>query len=93
MFTTEVYQQTRTVSATSELLVWQSLKVFPWLEEVVVFLSLEGMSCLSELALDSDISSFVVSHVNNIPEGISITIFQLKEGDCRLGLQTSTPCV
>ena len=74
-FSTEVYQQARTVSTTSELLVLQSQKVFPGVEEVVVFLSLEGMSCLAEPALDSDINSFVVSHVKNTPEGIGVLPF------------------
>lgn len=72
-----MYQQTRTVLTTSELLVLQSQKVFPGMEEVVVFLSLEGMSCLAEPALDSDINSFVVSHVKNATEGIRALPFSI----------------
>jgi len=75
MFSSEVCQQTRTVSTTSELLALQSQKVFPRMEEVVVFLSLEGMSCLAEPALDSDINSFVVSHVKNTTGGIKALPF------------------
>lgn len=79
---------------TSELLVLQSQKVFPGVEEVVVFFSLEGMSCLAELALGSGINSSAVSHMKITPERITVfTIFQLKGGNCSLELQTSTPCV
>lgn len=45
------------------------------MEEVVVFLPLEEMSCLAEPVLDSDINSFVVSHVKNTPETISVESF------------------
>lgn len=49
-FFTWVYQQSRTVPATSALMILSSQKVFPGMEEAVVFLSLEGMSCPSEPA-------------------------------------------
>lgn len=79
---------------TSELLVLQSQKVFPGVEEVVVFFSLEGMSCLAELALGSGIYSSAVNHMKITPERIIVfTIFQLKGGNCRLELQPSRPCV
>lgn len=79
---------------TFELLVLQSQKVFPGIEEVVVFFPLEGMSCSSEPALGSGINSSVVSHMKITPERIIVlTIFQMKGGNCRLELQASMPCV
>lgn len=56
----------------SELLVLQSQKVFPGVEEVVVFFSLEGMSCLADPALGSDINSSAVSHMKITPEGTTV---------------------
>lgn len=70
MFSTGVYQQTRTVSTTSELLLSLSQKVFPGMGEAVVFPSLEGMSGPAAPALGSDINSSVVSHVKKAAEGI-----------------------
>lgn len=71
---------------TSELLVLQSQKVFPGMEEVVVFLFLEEMSCLTEPVLDSGINSFVVSHVKNTPETISVESFSSwRKGTAYLG--------
>lgn len=75
---------------TSELLVLQSQKVFPGMEEVVVFLPLEEMSCLAEPVLDSDINSFVVSHVKNTPETISVESFSSwRKGTADLGCKYS----
>lgn len=88
MLSPEGHQQATTISLHLSCWFCSHKRFFQGVEEVVVFFSVEGMSCSADPALGSGINSSVVSHMKITPEGITgLTIFQLKGRNCRLELR------